>query len=159
MTHPQSGRTRPARIQALRVSCVAVALAGVIFTGPAVAQKGGPPERGRLLLVFAPDENDKSLIQQFDMLQRDVAEVNAEDVDVVYVIGDRNVKLPPPDARVETAQNMRKRYHVDPTGFRVVLVGDDGWEKKRWSDVTEPHLILSKASDMPKPKSALDPQK
>jgi hypothetical protein len=151
-------RTGP--IRALSLALAILATAGTLASLPAAAQKGGQSEqRGRLLLVFAPDENNKSLIQEFDLLQRDIGEVNGDDVDVVYVIGDRPVKLPPPDAKTETAENMRKHYHVDATGFRIVLVGDDGWEKKRWSEVTEPHVILSKASDMPKPKSALDPQK
>ncbi len=136
----------------------AIVLATVI-AGTAMAQKhGGGPQRGRILLVFAPDENNKSLIDEYDRLQRDIGEVEAEDVDVVYVIGDRMVKLPPPDMKTVSSDELRKHYHVDATGFRVVLVGDDGWEKKRWSEPTDPHQILSRAADMPKPKSALDTQ-
>jgi hypothetical protein len=155
MTSPGSHRIRAARLFA---SAVAIAVAGLIAP-PACAQKDSGPQRPRLLLVFAPNENDKSLVDQYQRLQNDTGEVNAEDVDVLYVIGDRPVKLPPPDARTETAENMRKHYHVDATGFRVVLVGDDGWEKRRWTEPTDPHEILRRASDMPKPKSALDSQK
>ncbi len=145
----------------IRLWAVTAAVAAIGMTAcPAIAQKdGGGPPRGRLLLVFAPDESDKSLTDEYQRLQSDLGEVNAEDVDVIYIIGDRPVKLPPPDARTETAENMRKHYHVDATGFRVVLVGDDGWEKRRWSEPTDPHEILRRASDMPKPKSALDAQK
>jgi len=126
---------------------------------PALAQgHDAGQDRSRLLLVFAPGEDNKALVQQYQALEQDTGEVNAEDVDVVYVIGDRTVKLPPPDAKTETAENMRKHYHVDATGFRVVLIGKDGWEKARWSEPTDPHTILSRAADMPKPKSALDPQ-
>ena len=80
-------------------------------------------------------------------------------MDVVYIIGDRSVKLPPPDMKTVSGDEMRKHYHVDATGFRIVLVGDDGWEKKRWTEPTDPHAILSHAADMPKPKSALDDKK
>jgi hypothetical protein len=132
------------------ISCVAV-------VQPALAQEhGGGEERSRLLLVFAPDENNKSLQTQYAELERDTAEVNSEDVDVVYVVGDRPVKLPPPDAKTESAANLRKHYHVDADGFRVVLIGSNGWEKARWSEPTDPHVIVDHAQDMPKPKSALD---
>jgi len=68
------------------------------------------------------------------------------------------VKLPPPDMKTVPADELRKHYHVDATGFRVVLVGDDGWEKRRWTEPTAPNVIASRAPDMPKPKSALDPK-
>jgi len=38
-------------------------------------------------------------------------------------------------------------------------VGGDGWEKTRWAEPTPPNKILSRAPDMPKPKSALDEKK
>jgi hypothetical protein len=117
------------------------------------------PERSRLMLVFAPDENSKQLQAQYEVNQRDTAEIDGEDVDVIYVVGDRPVKLPPPDAKTESAENLRKHYHVDANGFRVVLVGRDGWEKARWPEPTDPHIIVGRAADMPKPKSALDDQK
>jgi hypothetical protein len=143
----------------LTLAAIGGLLLGACLVHPAMAQgKGGAEERGRLLLVFAPDENNKALLTQFAELERDTAEVNSEDVDVVYVVGDRPVKLPPPDAKTESAENLRKHYHVDATGFRVVLVGRDGWEKARWTEPTDPHVIVGRAADMPKPKSALDPK-
>jgi len=125
----------------------------------ALAQRHDPSEeRSRVLFVFAPSEDSKPLNVEYEALQQDNGEVNADDVDIVYVIGDRTVKLPPPDARTETAENLRKRYHVDATGFRVVLIGKDGWEKARWSEPTDPHTILSRAADMPRPKTPGDDQ-
>jgi hypothetical protein len=116
-------------------------------------------ERPRLLLIFAPDTDSKVLKQQYDALEADAAEVNDEDVNVVYVIGDRGVKMPPPDAKTMTADEVRKRYHVDATAFKVVLVGRDGWQKARWSEPTDPHVIIGRAADMPKPKSKDEDQK
>jgi Domain of unknown function (DUF4174) len=148
----------------LRIPSIAVGIAaGLAFLLPvsaALAQKGEHEEhRPRLLLVFAPDENNKALIDQYGRLQRDGNEVDAEDVDIIYVIGDHMVKLPPPDMKTVSGNDLRKLYHVDAGGFRVVLVGDNGWEKKRWSEPTDPHAILTHAAEMPKPKSALDDKK
>lgn len=147
----------------MRINTIAViALLSMALPAQSVlAQKKSdePEERSRLLLVFAPTEDNKNLVNEYQLLQQDTAEVNSEDVDVVYVIGDKTVKLPPPDMKTVTAESLRKHYHVDETGFRVVLVGKDGWEKARWSEATDPHLILVRAADMPKPKSALDQKK
>jgi len=139
-------------------TCLVLATAAAT---PALAQHhgdDGAEPRSRLLLVFAPDENNKQLIDQYQRLQRDTQEIDSDDVDVVYVIGDRMVKLPPPDMKTVSGDELRKHYHVDPTGFRVVLVGKDGWEKARWPEPTPTGTILNHAQDMPKPKSALDPK-
>jgi Domain of unknown function (DUF4174) len=137
---------------------LALAMSGLAH--PAQAQKGGEDNhRGRMLLVFGPDENDKALIEQYQRNQRGSGELDGADIDVVYVIGDHMVKLPPPDVKTVPAEELRKHYHVDASGFRVVLVGDDGWEKRRWSEPTDPGTIANRAPDMPKPKSALDEKK
>lgn len=140
-------------------------LAGLALTTavalPALAQhhSDGAPPRSRLLLVFAPDENNKQLIDQYQRLQHDMGELDSQDIDVVYVIGDHMAKLPPPDMKTVSGDELRKHYHVDATGFRVVLIGKDGWEKTRWSEPTPTGAILDHAQDMPKPKSALDDKK
>jgi hypothetical protein len=154
----KSRRTAP--IAHVILGVAATLVTAMLAANPALAQKhGGGPTRSRLLLVFAPDENNKSLIDQYSRLQRDSGAMDSEDVDVVYVIGDHMVKLPPPDMKTVSGDEMRKHYHVDATGFRVVLIGDNGWEKARWSEPTDPNKILSHAADMPKPKSALDDDK
>ena len=139
-------------------SGLALALA---LSGPALAQKrdGEDTHRSRMLLVFAPNEDDKQLLQQYQDNQRAADAFDGADVDIVYVIGDHMVKLPPPDMKTVSGEDLRKRYHVDATGFRIVLVGSDGWEKTRWPEPTPPGKILSRAPDMPKPKSALDEKK
>ncbi len=137
---------------ALALSVVALAPVG------ALAQER-EPERSRMLMIFAPSEDSKLLTTEYDTLQHDLGALGSEDIDVVYVIGDKTVKLPPPDAKTESAENLRKRYHVDANGFRIVLIGKDGWEKARWSEPVDTDKILSRAPDMPRPKSALDSQK
>jgi hypothetical protein len=146
----------------IRIPYIALGLALALSVLPqaAHAQKGGPDNhRGRILLVFAPDEDNKQLIAQYEQNQHAASEYDGADIDVVYVIGDHMVKLPPPDMKTVSAEELRKHYHVDTNGFRVVLVGDDGWEKRRWSEPTDPVTIANRAPDMPKPKSALDEKK
>lgn len=146
----------------IRTPSIALSLVlALAASGPALAQKRGGEDthRSRMLLVFAPDEDNKQLIAQYEQNQRAADAFDGADVDVIYVIGDHMVKLPPPDMKTVSAGDLRKRYHVDANGFRVVLVGGDGWEKTRWPEPTAPNTILSRAPDMPKPKSALDEKK
>ena len=129
-------------------------------TAPANAQKREPEEhRSPMVLIFAPDENNKQLLDQYQQNERAQDAFDGADIDVIYVIGDHMVKLPPPDMKTVSAEDLRKRYHVDTNGFRVVLVGGDGWEKTRWSEPTSPRNIMNRAPDMPKPKSAADDKK
>ena len=144
-----------------RIPHILLGLAFALATGgpahTALAQKGGADNhRGRLLFVFAPDENNKSLLDQYQRNEHASGAFEGADVDVVYVVGEHMVKLPPPDVKTVSAGDLRKHYHVDATGFRVVLVGDDGWEKRRWTEPTDPSAIVNRAPDMPKPTSPLD---
>lgn len=147
----------------IRIPHIALGLALVLAAGgvthSALAQKGAPDNhRGRLVLVFGPSENDKTLLDQYQRNERASGVFDSADIDVVYVVGDHPVKMPAPDVKTVSADELRKHYHIDATGFRVVLVGDDGWEKRRWSEPTDPATIANRAPDMPKPHSALDPK-
>jgi len=146
----------------IRIRHIALGLVlAMAVSGSAFAQKRGGEDnhRSRMLFVFAPNEEDKQLLEQYQENQRAADAFDGADVNVVYVIGDHMVKLPPPDMKTVSGGDLRKRYHVDANGFRVVLVGGDGWEKTRWPEPTAPSKILSRAPDMPKPKSALDEKK
>ena len=135
-----------------RIRLPAVVLVVAAFAGHFAwaADRGEhEPSRPRVLFVFAPDVENKPLQQEYDQLQRSQGDFEDSDITTIFVIGDRPVKLPPPDARTEEAGNLRKLYHVDANAFRMVLVGKDGWQKMRWSEPVDSHQILMHAADMP----------
>jgi len=107
------------------------------------------PPRPRVLYIFAPDLNSKELQKEYPVLQRAEDDLEDSDIFLVYVVGDRSVKLPPPDARVAQASELRKLYHVDADAFRMVLIGKDGWQKMRWNEPVDVHQVLLHAADMP----------
>src|SRR3569833_3131843 len=75
---------------------------------PANAQKGGREEhRSPMVLVFAPDENNKQLQQQYEQDQRAQDAFDGADIDLIYVIGDHMVKLPPPDMKTVSGGDLR----------------------------------------------------
>jgi len=130
-------------------------LAGAAF---AAGKEDRQPPRPRMLFVFAPDADNKPLQAQYDRLQKTSDDLEDGDILTVYVIGDRSVKVPGPDAHTEPAANLRKLYHVDADAFRMVLVGKDGWQKMRWNEPTDVHQVLMHASEMPTGKKEEPPR-
>ena len=128
-----------------------------LFAGSLAAISEAPPAWAQrfptMLLIFAPDPENKAVMTQYDRL-KESRELEAAGVDVVYVIGDGQVKLPPDDRREEAA-NLRKRYHVDANAFRIVLVGREGSEKARWLEPMDPHLLTLRARELPRQREPL----
>jgi len=123
--------------------------AALVFHGASAADREArEPPRPRLLFIFAPNTEDKTLIAAYDKLQHATDELEANDVLTVFVIGDRTVKVPP-DSHPAQAADLRRLYHVDADAFRIVLVGKDGWQKMRWSEPVDPGQILARAGEMP----------
>jgi hypothetical protein len=142
----------------LKRSLVTVLLAGAFaLDGASAADKEDhEPPRPRVLFVFAPDTSNKPLQIEYEQLQKAGNALDDSDILTVFVIGDRPVKLPPPDARTDTAANVRKLYHVDADAFRMVLIGKDGWQKMRWSEPVDPGQVMAHASEMPTKKKEED---
>lgn len=134
----------------IRLSIVAVLLAG--WTGaPAMAADKAEhePPRPRVLFIFAPDVESKALQQEYDQIQHAQGELDDSDIMTVFVIGDRKVKLPPPDSKTTDGTSLRKLYHVDADAFRMVLIGKDGWQKMRWSEPVDIRQVMLHAAEMP----------
>ena len=92
-------------------------------------------DQRRVLLVFA-GENDVRVEQQWSTLvdQRDhVAERDIVTVRITQPRVPMHDGNSPPEAVFSSAeeQRMRKRFHVSPDQFTVILVGKDGGEKLR----------------------------
>jgi hypothetical protein len=127
----------------------AATLFALIWAAPAWAQRGSA-----MLLIFAPDAENKPVAAEYDKLKQGAVELDQVGVDIVYVIGDGPIRMPPDDHRVDAA-SLRKRYHIDANAFRMVLVGSEGLEKARWGEPVEPHQIAIRAREMPKQREPL----
>jgi hypothetical protein len=106
------------------------------------------------LLVFAPAPDDPRLRSQCSLLQgASLAERN-----VVVVLLPRAGTAEPcasfdPNVMtsMETAEadEARKRFHVTPDSFAVILIGKDGGEKLRSSDPIPAQKLLETIDAMP----------
>jgi hypothetical protein len=79
----------------------------------------------RVLLVFAPDQQDAELRQQDDILETVGDGLGERDMTVIRVFADDRVAV---DGNIhgQSASSFYRRFDVDRDEFRVILVGKDG---------------------------------
>jgi hypothetical protein len=95
-------------------------------------------DRNRVLLIFAPNQQDERYQQELRLLARHSAELRERDVVIVPNLIDagaptsqdtlrQSTQLLSPQEQIAS----RKRYGVPPGEFTVILLGKDGGEKLR----------------------------
>ena len=93
----------------------------------------------RVLLVFAPSERDPRYVQQMQMLEHHGAEMQERDLVLIPVVTEAGPQITPETLRVIRGPGLsdqeqvlaRRRFHLAPEAFAVVLLGKDGGEKLR----------------------------
>jgi hypothetical protein len=87
-------------------------------------------DRVRPLLIFAPTANDARLLEQVRVVSEHAKEAADRQLVTVAVAEDGNSQAGHRLADADVAE-ARRRFHVRPGEFAVVLVGKDGGEKLR----------------------------
>jgi hypothetical protein len=95
--------------------------------------------RNRVLLVFAPDSLDRRFGQQLDNFAHHSADSSSRDLVLIPIVPDSGLpdaspvlrELRPPLVHDDEKITIRKRFHIAPGSFTVILVGKDGGEKLR----------------------------
>lgn len=99
-------------------------------TPPSPTTLAAMRDQYRPLLVFAATPDDPALLAQFHMLKDDAPGLNERQVLLIAIPYNNpspsQVSLTPADANAA-----RRRFHVAPTDFTVLLLGKDGGEKLR----------------------------
>jgi hypothetical protein len=142
----------------MRVSSVAPSLALLFVTAglnPAPAQTptgivslATLRDRARPLLIFAPTPNDPQLQIQLRNLQNSVPALAERDIVVIAI----PYNSPSPTQATLTdsgAQTARRRFHIDPSDFTVILLGKDGGEKLRSTKPLPIETLLNTIDAMP----------
>jgi len=105
--------------------------------------------RNRLLLVFAPSEDDERYRALRRELQRQEHEIVDRDLLIFHILESGESRLADSLIDHQSAASLRNRFSVNPGQFLVVLIGKDGGEKLRRGgevDITE---IFSLIDSMP----------
>ncbi|MEO0393899.1 MAG: DUF4174 domain-containing protein [Pseudomonadota bacterium] len=130
----------------------------LIMAATALAQPLHPFQRQyRPLIIFTPDLNDQRFRQQFTAIKEQQAGFYERDMLRIHVAGppDNAVGLhaqPTPRITAEdvpTAADLRQYYSVKPEAFAVILIGKDGGEKARWTDLVSMDEIFTRIDAMP----------
>jgi hypothetical protein len=96
-------------------------------------------DRNRVLLVFAPDALDRRFGEQMDSFAHHAADFTSRDLVLIPIVPDSGLpsaspilrELRPPLVHDDEKITFRKRFHIQPGGFAVILLGKDGGEKLR----------------------------
>jgi hypothetical protein len=114
-------------------------------------------DKNRVLLVFAPSDQNPEFKRQFELLGREAAEMQQRDLIVIPVVvsagidtGANTLRVQHPPVASETDQiDLRHRFHVAPGQFAVILVGKDGGEKLRQGTPIRAETLKATIDAMP----------
>ena len=95
--------------------------------------------RSRVLLVIAPDSLDRRFGQQLDNFAHHSADFGSRDLVLIPIVPDSGLssaspvlrELRPPLVHDDEKITIRKRFHIDPTSFAVILLDKSGAERLR----------------------------
>jgi hypothetical protein len=96
-------------------------------------------DRNRVLLIFAPSALDHRFGQQLDNFDHHETDLRSRDLVLIPLLeqpGPPNLSpvlrnMQPPLVQADEQIAFRRRFHIAPTDFVVILVGKDGGEKLR----------------------------
>ena len=91
-----------------------------------------------MVLVFSNSETDASLQEQRRLFAKQESAFSERDLLVFYFSGDD-----------QQSTELRKRYHVAPGSFAVVLIGKDGGEKMTKAKPATPDSLFALIDTMP----------
>ncbi len=124
-----------------------------------VGSNSGQPQRtldlstytwkNRLLLVFAPREQDETFQNFIEKLQGQEDQMTDRDLIIFSIFESGESRLGDSSIDPHSAASLRDRFSIPPGQFMVVLVGKDGGEKLRRNSDVELKEIFSLIDSMP----------
>ena len=130
----------------------------LVLAGTCVAQDPHPLAQlhgtARILMVFTPDANSADFKRQLDLIQRHSFELSIRNTVVVPVstaneAGDHFAfENMPLGASVDQA-DARKRFHVRPADFAVILLNQDGNVQIRSAIPVDIHALTASLDALP----------
>ncbi len=111
-------------------------------------------DRARPLLIFAPGPEDPQLVAQLHLLRDHPAAVQDRDL-VPVALPYRGAQASAARLSPEEAEEVRRRFHVKPGEFAVVLIGKDGGAKLRSGKPVSIEALNGKIDAMPMRKDEM----
>ena len=125
-------------------------MSGALGSATAVAAELGDYRwERRPLLVFAPAHSDPRLAETLSRIEATGCDFAARDMVLGQVLGTGGSTLDGHPVDAEQSRQLRAQFAVDTTAFTVVLIGKDGGEKMRVTDVPDLRQIYAVIDGMP----------
>ena len=127
---------------------------GVVMTVIADSLAEGPSLeayrwQNRLMLVFAPAEDDPRLARQIALSRAHADGLADRDLLLMEVIGDKKMRIEGHAGSAADARALRDRHNVASDEFAVILIGKDGGTKRREARPFEAEDLFETIDAMP----------
>ena len=127
---------------------------GVVMTVIADSVAGGVSLQeyrwqNRLLLVFAPEEDDPRLARQIAISREHGDGLAERDLLLMEVVGRKAMRIEGHAGSATDAQALRDRHDVASDEFAVILIGKDGGMKRREPRPFEAEDLFATIDAMP----------
>ncbi len=105
----------------------------------------------RPLLLFAKSRSDAGLDKQLELLRERRTDLAERDMLVLVTQGTQDTIAAIGYTALPggTARDLRERFKPGPKGLTIILVGKDGGEKGRWTQVVDPDTLFALIDAMP----------
>lgn len=130
----------------LAVLLISAALASATATA---AELGDYRWDRRPLLVFAPDAGDARLTETLRRIEATRCDFADRDMVLGQLLATGGSTLDGQSVDAEQSQRMRGQFGIDASAFTVVLIGKDGGEKLRVTEVPDLRQIYAVIDGMP----------
>ncbi|MBD1933568.1 DUF4174 domain-containing protein [Trichocoleus sp. FACHB-69] len=105
--------------------------------------------KNRLLLVFAPTENSPAYQSQMQLLQKQAAGLNDRDLLVIELFKEGKSRINNQVIDDSAVAQLRNRFNISSEEFSVILVGNDGTQKRRDKSPVAPDIVFKQIDAMP----------
>jgi hypothetical protein len=142
---------RAARDRLLR-ALVVLALSSALLGAPLSARDNTLADyewSHRPLLVFAPHRSDPRVEAVLHRLAMRDCELRDREIIVALLVEQGQSRMGADLLTPDAAQAVRERFEVDPRSFTVILVGKDGGEKRRDTELPDLDAVFAQIDGMP----------
>lgn len=128
----------------------ALVVSGVLGSASAIAAELSDYRwERRPLLVFAPADNDPRLVDTVGRIEASRCDFVARDMVVGVLVANGRRTLDGQAVGADQSRRLRDQFAIGESAFAVVLIGKDGGEKYRVTDVPDLKRIFSVIDGMP----------
>ncbi|MBU3750415.1 MAG: DUF4174 domain-containing protein [Mycobacterium sp.] len=105
--------------------------------------------QSRPLLLFAPTDSDPRLVETLRLLAASQCDIADRDMVLGRIVTEGTSTLDGQFVDTDQAQRLRSEFGIGANSFSVVLIGKDGGEKMRVTDVPDLAAIYAVIDGMP----------